>query len=216
MLDPFNKISDEEQKKLLQILESTTYTFAKNTSILPYISGQDMLGIVLEGTIQNIRSDHEGNRMMVEEIGERELFGTIVSGLNDNEHELIAKEKVKIIILDYFSISEFREKTLPCYTQFILNLLEMMQVITNKRNERIQILSQKTIRNRLLEYFRIFSAKNRSRIIYLPFTFTDLADYLAVDRSAMSREIKALKEENIIEVKNRKITLLYSSYPARK
>ena len=53
------------------------------------------------------------------------------------------------------------------------------------------------------------SLKNKSKIIYLPFSFTDLADYLAIDRCAMSRELKNLKNEGFIEIKNKKIHLLY-------
>ena len=80
--------------------------------------------------------------------------------------------------------------------------------IISQRNERIRILTNKTIRNKLLEYFEILSKKTGSRMIRLPFSYTDMADYLAVDRSAMSRELKKLKEEKIIEVKSRRITLL--------
>ena len=78
------------------------------------------------------------------------------------------------------------------------------------KNERIEILTQKTIRNKLLEYFRIEAQKNRSKIIYLKSTWQDLADYLAIDRSAMTRELKNLKEEGFITTKGRVITLLYS------
>jgi len=81
-----------------------------------------------------------------------------------------------------------------------------------KKNERIEILSKKTIRNRLLEYFNIEANKHGSKYIYLPFNFTDLADYLGVDRSAMSRELSHLKEEKQIEVKGKKITLLFERY----
>ena len=66
------------------------------------------------------------------------------------------------------------------------------------KNERIEILTQKTIRNKLLEYFRIEALKNRSKIIYLKSTWQDLADYLAIDRCAMTRELKYLKEEGFI------------------
>ena len=99
--------------------------------------------------------------------------------------------------------------TSPSYTQFILNLLEITTLIIKQRNTRINILTQKSIRNKLLEYFNQMANQQRSRIIYLPFSFTDLADYLAIDRSAMSREIKHLKEEIIIDVKARKIMLNY-------
>ena len=71
----------------------------------------------------------------------------------------------------------------------------------------MEILTNKTIRNKLLAYFKIMSRKNNSRVIYLPYNYTDLADYLAIDRSAMYRELKNLKEEGLIEVKNKRITL---------
>ena len=70
-------------------------------------------------------------------------------------------------------------------------------------------LAQKQIRDKLLEYFEIEHKKTRQRYIYLPFSLKDLADYLAINRSAMFRELKHLKEEKLIEVKGNKITLLY-------
>ena len=79
----------------------------------------------------------------------------------------------------------------------------------NEKNERIEILTKKTIRDKLLEYFRIVSEKSGSRIIYLTLNYTELADYLAVDRCAMSRELKNLKEDGIIKTEQKKITLLY-------
>ena len=74
-----------------------------------------------------------------------------------------------------------------------------------EKNKRIQILTKKTIRNKLLEYFNF----SNSRYVYLPFSFMALADYLGVDRSALSREIKFLKDEGFIEIKGKRITLLY-------
>ena len=56
------------------------------------------------------------------------------------------------------------------------------------------------------------SKKHGSKHIYLPFTFTGLADYLAIDRTAMSRELKNLKDEGFIEIKNKRIDLLYDEY----
>ena len=63
----------------------------------------------------------------------------------------------------------------------------------------ISILSQKTNRDKILSYFRILSQNSFSKTFTVPFSLTDLADYLSVDRSAMMREIKALKEDGIIK-----------------
>ena len=78
-----------------------------------------------------------------------------------------------------------------------------------QKNQKIRILTKKTIRNKLLEFFDIEQELHHSKNIYLSSTFTDLADYLAVDRSAMTRELKSLKDEGFIVIKGKKITLLY-------
>ena len=91
---------------------------------------------------------------------------------------------------------------------FLKNLLKVFYQKIKEFNNRIEILTNKTIRDKLLAYFNIMS-RNNNRIIYLPFSYSDLAYYLAINRSAMTREMKLLKEEGLIEVKGRKIKLLY-------
>ena len=88
---------------------------------------------------------------------------------------------------------------------------KIMDIENEEINERVQILSNNSIRNKLLAYFKIMSKRSKSKIRYLPFTFTDLADYLAINRSAMTRELKLLKEEGFIEISTRKIKLLYNN-----
>ncbi len=209
MLDPFKNITTEGRIALFKELESMTYHFSKNTSVLSSIMLKDILGIVIEGSLQIIKTDYNGNRTIVETISQNSLFGSAISSLNDNNYELITQEESTIIIFDYSQLVNYSQLHNEDYNQFIRNLFEIMNHIITMRNERIRILTQKSIRNKLLEYFDVFAKKYDSRNVYLPFSFTDLADYLAVDRSAMSREIKHLKDENIISVKSRKITLLY-------
>ena len=72
-----------------------------------------------------------------------------------------------------------------------------------------KILEKKQIREKLLEYFEIENKRSRFNYVYLQSSFRDLADYLAINRSAMFRELKHLKEEKLIEIKDRRITLLY-------
>ena len=76
------------------------------------------------------------------------------------------------------------------------------------KNERINVLTRKTTREKLLEYFENESKKAFSKVFYLPFNLTELAEYLSIDRSAMMREIRRLKDDKIIESSGNKITLL--------
>ena len=207
-MNPFYNITDDDKIKLLKDLEALTYTFNKNEEILKRIKNRNYIGIIREGIIQIIKTDYNGNRTIIEELTDNDIFGSKISSLSNNEYTITTKDKTNIIIIDYEQLIK-SNNTNNYYNKFIKNLLEIIINSINDKNNRIEILTKKTIRNKLLEYFRIVSQKNKSKNIYLPFTFTDLADYLAIDRSAMTRELKNLKEEGFIEIKNKRITLLY-------
>lgn len=207
-MNPFFNITDDDKIKLLKDLEALTYTFDKNEEILKKIKNRNFIGIILEGIIQIIKTDYNGNRTIIEELTDNDIFGSKISSLSNNEYTITTKDKTNIIVIDYEQLIK-SNNTNDYYNQFIKNLLEIIINSINDKNNRIEILTKKTIRNKLLEYFKIVSTKNKSKNIYLPFTFTDLADYLAIDRSAMTRELKYLKEEGFIEIKNKRITLLY-------
>ncbi len=207
-MNPFFNITDDDKIKLLKNLEALTYTFDKNEEILKKIKNRNFIGIILEGIIQIIKTDYNGNRTIIEELNDNDIFGSKISSLSNNEYTITTKDKTNIIIIDYEQLIK-SNNTNNYYNQFIKNLLEIIINSINDKNNRIEILTKKTIRNKLLEYFKIVSHKNKSKNIYLPFTFTDLADYLAIDRSAMTRELKNLKDEGFIEIKNKRITLLY-------
>ena len=88
------------------------------------------------------------------------------------------------------------------------NIFDIQNNRYKDMNERIRVLEKKSIRDKLLEYFDIEYKKSFMRTIELPFNLKDFADYLAVNRSAMFRELKNLKEEKFISIKGNRITLL--------
>lgn len=211
----FYQISENEKEKLFRFLETNILTFPKNTIMLSNTKDK-IIGIILKGYVQIVRTDYQGNRTIIEELEEGEIFGTILSSLDSDECEAITKENTKVLIIDYNSILSYQNTKYKYYNQFIKNLLEITTSKIEEKNERIEILTKKTIRDKLLEYFNIYAKKHGSKIIYLPFSYTNLADYIAVDRSAMSRELSYLKEEGFIETKGRKITLLYKWFFYKK
>ena len=208
MTNLFTNISEKNQEKILKILEASTLNFRPNCQILTSVKLDNMIGIVLSGYMQIIRTDYNGNRTIIEELTENDVFGTTISSLT-NECEIITKEDTKIVIIDFNNILNDVENNLSYYKQFIKNLLEIYSDKINTKNERIEILTKKTIRDKLLEYFKIVSKRNNSKKIYLTMTYIELADYLAVDRSAMTRELKNLADERLIKREDKKITLLY-------
>ncbi len=208
MTNPFDNISPRNKEKLLKFLEADIVTFQKNSPLQILGKNENILGIIIKGYIQIRKTDYNGNRIIIEELMDNQIFGSIISSLKSTEYDLIAKETTDVILIDYTRLFLSNESK-DYYMQFIKNILKILTEKIEEKNERIELLTKKTIRNKLLKYFDIMSKKYNSKYIYLPFNFTDLADYLSIDRSAMSRELKYLKEEGFIFIKGKKITLLY-------
>lgn len=206
MNDLFNNILNEHRDKILKSLEGNTLHFKKNNTILSNIKQENIIGIILEGYIQIVKTDYNGNRTIIEDLYDNDIFSSKLSNISNNEYSIVTKEDTKLIIL-YFNEILNNELNTSYYNQFLKNLLHIMSNKMTNINNRIEILSNKTIRNKLLAYFKIMSKRNNSKVIYLPYTFIDLADYLGVDRSAMYRELKNLKEEGLITIVNKKIIL---------
>ena len=206
----FANISNQNLEKLLKLLRVDTFTCKKGVS-LSYLMNDNFVGIVLEGYLEVIKRDYEGHRSIIETLEPMQVFGTTISSLNSPDYDIETILDSKIILIDYNNILNFLEKGNHSYQKFLTNLLVIVTNKISEKNERIAILTQKSIRNKLLEYFKITSLKNNSRHIYIPTTYSELAEYLAVDRSAMSRELKNLQNEGFIDIKNKKITLLYET-----
>ena len=86
----------------------------------------------------------------------------------------------------------------------------MLRLISDKAqalSERVDVLSRRSIREKLLCYFNQLAEKEGSRTFQLPFSLSMLADYIATDRSAMMRELKKMKDEHLVEVAGRQVTL---------
>ena len=210
MIDLFYNISKKNKDKILRDLEAQTRFFKKDSKILTTVKWDDVIGIVLDGYMQLIRTDYNGNRTILDELVPGSIFGSVLSSLKNMEYEIITKEDTKLIIIEYsYIINQMSENNSFYYNQFKINLLQIFYDKIREENERISILTKKTIRDKLLEYFRISSKKTGSKRIYITLGYTELADYLAVDRCAMSRELTNLKDEGFIKKDGKKITLLY-------
>lgn len=202
----FDKISDKEKDLILKEFEAETLFYKKNTSVLS-TNRTNIIGIVLEGYLQIVKTDYDGKQVIIEELTENHLFGTTLSNLSNNEVSIVAKEDSKVLVIEYSMIFN-SNNVKPYISKFLKNLLDITTDIINERNNHIQILTKRSIRDKLLEYFNLNKTPG-SKILYLPSTLTDLANYLAIDRSAMSRELKNLRDDGFIETKGKRIYLKY-------
>jgi len=208
MANIFNNIDTKNKYKLLKSLRADIYSFEKDKSIINTIIDDNTICLIIKGSIKIIRNNDNGSTTIFDKLNENDIFGSTIYNLNDDDYDVITSDDTQIIIINYNDIIKYRNNN-RYYNDFIKNLFIIYNDKIKEFNERINILSKKSIRNKLLEFFNLSFTKNNSRNIYLPFTFTELADYLAVDRSAMTRELKVLKDEGFIRITGKRITLLY-------
>lgn len=205
----FDDISLTNQGKLLKLLQTHTFTFKSGKTILSPMKGDNIIGIVSEGSLSIVQNNYNGDKIIIEKLEKDDVFGTMFLPISKDDYDIVTLEDSTVIIIDFENIIDNNFYHYSYYHKFMSNLLNIIYEKSKETNERIHLLSQKTIRNKLLEYFK-FKTENRiTKNIYLPYTFTELANYLGIDRTAMHRELKHLQDEGLIEIKNKKITLKY-------
>lgn len=205
----FQNIEKEDINKMLKCFEAKKRVFKKESIIMNYLGNTSTIGIITKGKAELIRNDYNGNRTIIETLTEDDIFGEVFSSYNINELSIKASEETEVLFIDYYHITKRCKKACPYHSKLVENTLNILSEKIVNINERIEILAKRTIREKLLAYFDIMSKKRLSKTFTIPFTYTDLADYLGVDRSAMQREIKNLKEDNLITTNRKKITLNY-------
>lgn len=209
MTNLFENINPKNIEKLKRILKADTVIYQKNVNILSNVNSEEFIAIIDSGSVQLINTDYDGNERIIENINEGEILGSISYSLNNEDVSCITKEKTQITYIEYKQITNDEIIKTDSYIIFIKNLIKVLGEYVSNKNTRIELLTKKTTRDKLLEYFRLQSQSTTNKTFTIPISYTELANYLAVDRSAMTREIGYLKEEGFIKTNKRRITLLY-------
>ena len=183
--------------------------FKKGETITTYIEKRNQLCIIIHGEADLIRYDFYGQKTIIGHFGEYDTFGEVFYPANtNNELFVVAKKNCKVLFYIYDDLHNKCRKNCPFHSTLVSHLSELLLDKIVNLNMRVELLSKRNIRDKLISYFKLLSSKTLSKTITIPFSYTDLADYLSIDRSAMMRDIKTLIDAGIIEKKGNKIKLL--------
>lgn len=197
----FANVESCELEQLLQSLDGVQREYKKNSFL--FYSGDSLsaLGVVLSGSVHILQEDFWGNRTIVGRIGNGEIFGETFAAVGDATMtvDVMAAETAVVLYLEIKNILQ------PCSTDGALNqqlLQNLLQIFATKNlvlTEKMNYLSQRSTRQKVLIYLARQSQKNGADYFNIPFNRQQLADYLAVDRSALSAELGRLREEGILD-----------------
>lgn len=206
----FNGISPYDCSRMLDCLNPYEKIFKSNEIIHEYSHKNDIVGIIESGSASVVRYDINGNKSILEHLSKDSIFGESLAFSNqtDSGTMVISESECRVTFMKYKQITKRCSNACLCHTRLIENLFSIISMKTIKLSERVEVLSQRTTREKLLCYFNINSSKSNEYTFELPFNLSNLADYICVDRCAMMREIKKLKNDGIIEINKKKAKLL--------
>ena len=164
------------------------------------------IGIVVTGAVRLTRQRLDGGRNVLETIQPNDTFGTtyVFRDASTMGISMSAVGDTTVILLEIEKITQPCHKVCAAHLQFVKNLLTVMSQKTFALKQKLRILSQRTIRARLMLFLQIRAKRAKSNEFEIPFDRQALADFLCVDRSALSAELSKLRKERLVEsVKNR-------------
>ena len=201
----FKDFSIDEIIEIFSVVSFYEKNYKKNDIILAENTKVEYFGIITNGRIAVSNFDYFGNRNILNVFEKGDSFGEALVSLEMKiPHEIISLTSSSVIWIEYGSLSNSQ------YYQKILN--NLLNIISTKNlilNKKLQILSKRTTREKILEYL-----SNQKKTLSLDSNFeinlnrNEMADYLALDRSNLSRELGKLKKEGIIDFKKNKFRLL--------
>lgn len=205
----FQDIGTEDLPALLQCLGAVKKHFPKNAYI--YMAGDNVsqVGVILGGRVQIIKEDIMGNRTIVNELGPRELFAEsfACAQVNNLPVSVVTMAPSDILFINCRRIITVCPSSCRFHTKLVENLLQIVAQKNILLNQKIEVLGKRGMRAKIMAYLNIQAQMQSSREIKLNFSRQDLADYLGVDRSALSREISGMQTEGLLRVKGKRFFL---------
>ena len=187
-----------------------TKTVEKDEAIITEGDPSNIVGIVTSGKLQIYKEDMSGFQTIISEVVPGEMFGEVFAcaGVKEMPVSIYAAEKSTVMLIDFKRFLTTCSNACPFHSKVIQNLLQAVSQKALYLNKRIEIMSKRSIRDKLLCYLTIEYGRKKDEHFTIPFNRQQLADYLCVERSALSAEMSRMKKEKIIDYKKNEFWLL--------
>lgn len=205
----FAHIAPEELESMLHCLRAREFSVEKHAYLPDTRDAMPWLGVVLEGSIQMLSEDPFGRKSILAILTQDQLFGESFSCAQSKNRILSfqARERSRVLLLDYDRV--LHTCKMPC--RFHHRLIETMVELIARKNleliEKIEVISCSSIREKVLTYLLRLRQEQGTSQIKVPFGRGEWAEYLCVDRSALTRELSRMKDEGLLSYQKRVFTI---------
>lgn len=199
-----------ELAPMLQCLGGVTKTYKKGAFIALAREEIKYVGVVLSGTVHMLHEDSWGDKSILAVIRSGGLFGETFACGSDliSCVTFQAAEDTRALVLPFHKVLHSCTQACPFHHRLIENMATMLADKNFQLMEKLQVTSKKILRKKLMTYFSFVAQHAGSRTFTLPFSRTELADYVCADRTALTRELSRMKEDGLIDFKHNTFTIL--------
>lgn len=205
----FRGISPEEVKSMMSCLQAFTKSYPRGTIIHHAGNAIHSVGMVLSGSVSIESDDIWGNKSILDRVAPGQIFAENYACL-PNELlmvNVVAVESTEILFLNTEKMFTVCSNTCMFHSKLVRNMLSISAQKSLNLSRRIMHTSSKSIRGRLLSYLSFQATKHGSLEFEIPFNRQQLADYLSVDRSAMSNELSKMQRDGLLKVERNRFIL---------
>ena len=199
----FADFAKGEIPALLRMLRAKEAGYSKGSFVLREGARRVPSAIVLSGSVHIIKEDFWGNRAILSEIGPGEMFAETYACMPGEPLAVsaAAAETCSCLFLDFSPLMEAQgsAETGVAERRLLVNLIGILAGKNLFLTKKMEHLTQRTTRQKLLSYLSDVQRRAGSAAFDIPFDRQELADFLAVDRSAMSAELSKLRREGVLE-----------------
>ena len=204
----FMSIGTTELDNVLKCLGVVIKEVSKDTIILLAGDKPQFVGVVLTGQLHIIREDYDGNRSLIAAISSGDMFAEALccAGVPESPVTVIAAIDSAIMLLSFQRLMQTCPNSCVYHKKLIENMLGLIANKNLQLQNRMEIISKKAVRSKVVSYLESFVPK-QGRNITIPFNREELADFLCVERSALSHELSKMKKDGLIDYRKNTFNL---------
>lgn len=205
----FFGMNEDELKGILECFNARTRNYDDGEVIIRQGDIINNIYLILEGAVNIEKDSYWGRRIIVTQLGVNDniALAFVASKNIESSIDAVAIGRTRLLLLSYEKCTSMCQNACTRHKLLINNLFEILSKENIELLQKIENISQKTIREKLLTYFSNEAKKNKSNIFEIPFNRQDLADYLNIDRSAMSFELSKMQKDGLIKFDKNKFML---------
>lgn len=195
------------KKNLSKCVNAHSKTFYNKELIISYTPIKKQIGFITYGKATIIKTDINGNKTIMRDLKQNDIFSNLFFQNSEDEIYITSNSNItEVIFIDYYALLKNCNLNCPFHNNLILSLFELLIEDNRQQNEKIELLSKRTVRDKFLFFLK--KRLNKDKIFKVTTSYKAIAEYISVDRSNLMRELNKMEKENIIKKEGQTIFYL--------